>query len=264
MPRHARQLAGSRIYHVMLRGVNRDAIFVEDEDYEHFLHALARTCEISGCVVLAYCLMTNHVHLVLRTIDEPIGLVMKRLGVRYAGWFNRKYERVGHVFQDRFKSVPVETDAQLVTLVRYTWDNPVKAGMVARAEAYRWSSRRFLDGGSALVDVAALRSLVPPDALSADSVDSRVVEVPDLTPARMGRPRRYTDEGVLRMLRQICSIASTEEFSALDRFIQQRVIRSLRTRSVPYDQIARATGLSSSSVRRLHITGRGAGSVEVA
>ena len=88
MPRRARQPAESQIYHVMLRGVNRAEIFLEPEDYDRFLVALARVRDASGCQVLAYCLMPNHVHLVLRTPVEPIGSVMKRLGVRYAGWFN--------------------------------------------------------------------------------------------------------------------------------------------------------------------------------
>ncbi len=83
-------------------------------------------------------------HLVLRTGDEPIGTVVKRLGVRYAGWFNRKYGRVGHLFQDRFASVPVEDDAYFLTLLRYVWNNPVEAGLATRADEYRWSSRRLL------------------------------------------------------------------------------------------------------------------------
>jgi len=86
MPRHARRLAESGVYHVMLRGVNKDAVFLEDEDRERFLHVLGLAKEASGCVVLAYCLMTNHVHLVLQTPGEPISLVMKRLGVRYVGF----------------------------------------------------------------------------------------------------------------------------------------------------------------------------------
>ncbi|MGF3998985.1 transposase, partial [Staphylococcus aureus] len=86
MPRQPRQLSDSGIYHVMLRGVNRDAIFLEEDDYERFLRTLALVKAASGCKVLAYCLMTNHAHLVLRATDEPIGAVMKRLGVRYVHW----------------------------------------------------------------------------------------------------------------------------------------------------------------------------------
>lgn len=255
MPRHARQLAESGIYHIMLRGVNRDAIFLEDEDRERFLDALRRTREISGCIVLAYCLMTNHVHLVLRTTDESIGLVVKRLGIRYAGWFNRKYGRVGHVFQDRFKSVAVETDAHLVTLVRYVWNNPVEARTVSRPEDYPWSSRRFLEGGSSLVDAAELRQHIPPGALEAAPAVP-AVNLHGFPSAPVGRPRRHTDEDVVRLLRQLCGVGSHEEFDGLDFLTQRRVVCELRTRSVSYEQIAKALGLSAASARRLHIAGR--------
>lgn len=255
MPRHARQMAESGIYHVMLRGVNRDAIFLEAEDHERFLHALARTRELSGCIVLAYCLMTNHVHLVLRTMDEPIGEVLKRLGIRYAGYFNRKYGRAGYVFQGRFLSVPVESDAQLVTLVRYVWHNPVKAGMVTRAEDYTWSSCRLFDGGSSLADAAELRRLVPPDALnSASTVPA--AELPRFESAPVGRPRRYSDEEAAELLRRACAAACPDEFAQLDPTVRRRVVCELRTRSVSYEQLGRITGMSTSSVRRLHISGR--------
>lgn len=140
MPRQPRLLSESGIYHVMLRGVNRDVIFLEEGDRHRFLAALMATKEASGCAVLAYCLMQNHVHLILQTVDEPIGATVKRLAVRYAGWFNRTYGRDGHFFQDRFRSVPVEDDIYFVALVRYVWCNPVVAGLVADPVDYPWNS----------------------------------------------------------------------------------------------------------------------------
>lgn len=253
MPRRARKLAESGIYHVMLRGVNRDAIFLEEEDGARFLHALARTKELSGCQVLAYCLMPNHVHLVLRTVEEPISTVMKRLGVRYAGWFNRKYGRVGHVFQDRFRSEPVEDDAYLVSLIRYVWENPVEAGLARRAEEYRWSSRRLL-GRSSLVDDVELRRLMPPGALS-HLTSVPVPSLLDEAPAAPGRPSGHSEDEVTVLLEYASGASSAEEFRNLSRSAQVRAIRELRTRSVSYAQIAVATGLSVSRVRRAQISG---------
>lgn len=251
MARHARQLAESRIYHVMLRGVNRDAIFLEEADFQRFLTSLAEAKESSGCLVLAYCLMTNHVHLVLRTKDEPIGTVVKRLGVRYAGWFNRKYGRVGHLFQDRFASVPVEDDGYFVTLLRYVWNNPVEAGLATRPDEYRWSSRRLLGQESDLLDQSELSSLLPEYSLT------EIAPVP-LTlleggSAKAGRPRRHTVEQVAALLRNACGADSPEAFARLGRDIQRLVVRELRTRSVTYEQIARVTGLSPSGARRMQL-----------
>ena len=252
MPRHARQLAESGIYHVMLRGVNRDAIFLDDEDCLRFLLALGQAKDASGCSVLAYCLMPNHAHLVLRTREEPIGVVIKRLGVRYAGWFNRKYGRIGHLFQDRFKSLPVEDDAYFVTLLRYVWNNPVEAGLVALPEEYIWSSRRLLGRESPLVDGGQLRRLLPADPLTwlTSTAQSPTEEV-----AKRVRQPRHSQEQVAELLRRACGAGTPEDFLRLDPWVKQRAIRELRTRSVAYAQIARATGQSTSSVRRLHATG---------
>jgi len=253
MPRHARQLADSGIYHVILRGVNRDAIFIEDDDPAMFLRALSQAKDASGCLVFAYCLMSNHVHLVLRSGEEPIGTVVKRLGVRYAGWFNRKYGRVGHFFQDRFKSVAVEDEAHLITLLRYVWNNPVEAGIVERAEDYRWSSCGLVGRSSPLIDEVALQRLLPTGRLS------DIVPVPLPLPmdeeAPRGRPLRHTDAEATALLYRACGANSPADFLRLDPSKWPQVIRELRTRSISYDQIARITGLSATSVRRLHAEG---------
>lgn len=254
MPRHARQLAESGVYHVIMRGTNRDVIFLEDADYESFLKALATTRTLSGCRVLAYCLMNTHIHLVLRTTTEPVGAVVKRLGVRYAGWFNHKYGRVGHVFQDRFRSRPVENDAYLVTLVRYVWNNPVEAGLVPRAEDYRWSSRRLLGSTTAVVDDAELRDLMADvDRLEADAA------APEM---RAGAPRgggpksRFRDDEGLELLCSAGGIDSGGQLRQLPRVRQRLVIAELRSRGMPYAQIARLTGFSVGFVHKLHTDGR--------
>ncbi len=251
MPRRARRLAESGLYHVMLRGVNRDAIFLEDQDRERFLHALALTKEVSGCLVLAYCLMTNHVHMILMTSTEPISLVMKRLGVRYVGWFNRKYARVGHLFQSRFVSLPVEDDGYLVTLVRYVWNNPVDAGLATRPEDYRWSSRSPLAHDRTLVDTAALRRLVPSEVLNGPVVASEPPRA--FGPSKTGRPPLHSDEQAALLLHRSCGARGPDDFCVLDADAQQRAIRELRARSVSYAQIARITGLRVSQVRRAQV-----------
>lgn len=252
MPRQVRKLAESGVYHVMLRGVNRSAVFLEDEDYRYFLGALRRTSVRSGCVILAYCLMPNHVHLVVRTTDEQIGAVIKRLGVRYVGWFNRKYLRVGHLFQDRFRSEPVETDAYLATLLRYVWNNPVAGGLAVRAEDYPWSSRGELGSSGHLVDVESLERLFQPGQLA------EIVAPGDIGPGSrrpIGRPHRVADELAASLLVRACGATRPEDFSLLAPAVKVRVIRELHSRSVSYRQLARLTGLSSSQVQRLHVAG---------
>ena len=140
MPRSARKKSSTGIYHVMLRGVNRQPIFVDDEDNEKFLRILTECKEASGFELFAYCLMGNHVHLLLKEASEGLELIFRRIGSRYVRWFNWKYNRSGHLFQDRFRSEAVENDGYFVVALRYIHQNPVKAGISASIGAYKWSS----------------------------------------------------------------------------------------------------------------------------
>ena len=149
MPRHSREQSATGIYHVMLRGVNRQSIFEDDGDCIMFislLRNLVQRFDDKGrplpalCTIYAYCLMDNHIHLLVKEQTESISTVIKRIAVSYAYYFNRKYSRNGHLFQDRFKSEPVNDMAYFMTLMRYIHQNPVKAEMVGNIDNYRWSS----------------------------------------------------------------------------------------------------------------------------
>jgi REP element-mobilizing transposase RayT len=139
MPRRAREKSSTGIYHVMLRGIDKRNIFLDDEDRMKFIEYIGKARENGGFKVYGYCLMDNHVHILIKE-GEEIGESIKRITVGYVGWHNRKYERTGHLFQNRFLSEPVETDAYLLMVLRYIHQNPVKARMVNKAEDYQWSS----------------------------------------------------------------------------------------------------------------------------
>jgi putative transposase len=140
IPRNAREKSKSGIYHVMLRGTNRQEIFHDDQDYLRFLETLELVKGKTGLKVYGWCLMTNHVHLLIGEGKEEISLVMKRLGVSFVYYYNWKYYTIGHLFQDRFRSEKVEDDAYLMTVIRYIHQNPVKTGLVKRTLDWRWSS----------------------------------------------------------------------------------------------------------------------------
>jgi putative transposase len=140
MPRHQRILSKTGIYHVMTRGNERKNLFLDEEDKQRFLETLFIKKEETGFFLYAYCLMGNHIHLLIRKGGESLATTMKRINASYAYYFNQRHQRVGHLFQDRFKSEPVETEQYLLAAVRYIHNNPVKAGMVERAEEYQWSS----------------------------------------------------------------------------------------------------------------------------
>lgn len=142
MPRHQRILSETGTYHVMMRGNERKNLFQGDEDKQRFLETLFVKRKETGFSVYAYCLMDNHIHLLIKESEESLATTMKRVNASYAFYFNQKYHRVGHLFQDRFKSEPVEDDRYLMAVARYIHNNPVKAGMVDTLEQYKWSSYR--------------------------------------------------------------------------------------------------------------------------
>ena len=142
MPRGKRLIVPNCPHHIVQRGHDRKAVFVCDDDYQHYVNTLVETKEELGLAVYSYCLMTNHVHLIVDPLDQPENLsaLMKKLSSKQTRYTNRLEGRSGTLWESRFKSSPVETDAYLLQCSRYVELNPVKAKMVKHAEAWKWSS----------------------------------------------------------------------------------------------------------------------------
>ena len=134
------------LYHLTLRGNARGEIFLDDTDREIFLNVLAAVVERFGWRIHAYCLMGNHYHLLAETPQPNLSQGMRWLNGVYTQRFNRRHERVGHVFQGRFKSILVERESYLLELARYIVLNPVRAGLTNAPDLWRWSSYRATTG----------------------------------------------------------------------------------------------------------------------
>src|SRR6266851_1860335 len=142
MARRARAEVEGGLYHVITRGNNRRQIFNSPADYEKFLSLLATQKVRLPFFLYAYCLMTNHLHLLIERRADPIGRIMHRVLTGYSQYYNRRYRRVGHLLQGRHKAILCQSDRYLSELVRYIHLNPVRAKMVRKAEEYRYSSQR--------------------------------------------------------------------------------------------------------------------------
>ena len=139
MPRKARKISSTKVYHIILRGNDRQDIFLDEKDYQKFIKEIINTKEKYQYDLLAYCLMSNHVHLILFDKNNNFSKAIQSLAISYASYFSKKYDKVGHLFQNRFLSKNVETKEYLVQLCRYIHQNPVKA-KISKIEEYRWSS----------------------------------------------------------------------------------------------------------------------------
>jgi len=148
MSRQARKLSETSTYHIMIRGNERRKIFLDNMDRKIFIDTLQTKIKAGEGKLFAFCLMDNHVHILLGEGNETIASIMKRLNVSYVMYFNKKYKRVGHLFQDRFKSEVIETDSYLLEAIRYIHNNPVKAGIISKAADYKWSSYRLYKSDS--------------------------------------------------------------------------------------------------------------------
>lgn len=140
MPRRAREKSESGIYHIILRGANKQEIFHDEEDSLRFVETLEKYKKVSKVKVHGWCLMGNHVHLIIEQGMEELAVTMKRIGVSYAWYYNWKYKSTGHLFQDRYRSEKVGSDEYLLTVIRYIHRNPIKAGIVKRISDWKWSS----------------------------------------------------------------------------------------------------------------------------
>ena len=150
MPRQARIVVPEIALHVVQRGHNRQTCFRHDLDYRVYLKWLGKLLGPTGCLLHAYCLMTNHVHLFITPsrIDSCAKL-MRNIGQRYAQYFNRRYERSGSLWEGRFRSCLVDSPVYVLACQRYIELNPVRAGMAKSASAYRWSSHNANSGREA-------------------------------------------------------------------------------------------------------------------
>ena len=247
MPRQARKQAETGIYHVMLRGVNQQQIFEEKEDARKFLSILSACKAVSGYKLLAYCLMGNHVHLLIKEGQEPLGQVFKRIGGRYVYWYNAKYQRAGHLFQDRFKSEPVENDEYLLAVIRYIHQNPVKAGLCARSEDYPYSSWREYLSEPRIADVAFTESIVPKQ----DLIDfhkqlgqEECLDLPDQPTVRM------TDGEAKILMQQLTGCRSVADFQRLPPADRKNAAKKLKNARLSIRQISRLTGLNAMAIRR--------------
>ena len=152
MPRPPREEVEGGVFHVFARGNNRDLIYLDEEDYARYSAVLGAVARQHDWRLLAFCLMPNHVHLLVETPKPNLGDGMQRLHGVYAREFNRRHTRCGHLFQGRYGAVRVTTDEQLWMVARYIATNPVAAGLCSGPAQWAWSSHAAVVAKSASLD----------------------------------------------------------------------------------------------------------------
>ena len=311
MPRKPRRLSSTGIYHIMTRGIDRMAIFHDDEDRGKYLAILANclpgeqsgvrvedgsfvpasrdkgdrpqptasclrvgdgsllptSCDketVPNCaqptgqpaILYNYCLMDNHVHLLIKTGSEPLSHLMKRIGVRYAAFYKWKYHRTGHLFQDRFRSEPVEDDSYLLAVYRYIALNPVKAGLCEKPGKYRWCGCRVEDGSFVPASRDKRNRPQPGDSLQLMPLPVDVTreqlwtficaDAPDIHPFT----ERVLDGEAEELLLQFSGLHDPLDVTRLPRQEQVSLFYRLQEEGVSIQQMARLTGIAKTNIAR--------------
>lgn len=254
MPRKPRTLSSTGIYHIILRFVNQHIIFEETSDYQKFLFILSDCKKKYDIDIYAYCLMDNHVHLLLRLPDDRLSSFFQSLGTTFVRWYNNKYSRSGHLFQDRFYSSAIEGGRAFLSALIYIHNNPVKANMCRYASEYRWSSiGAFYGAKNPLVDVSFAYNIAGSKdyllrffAKETDSSDNPLF-INDHREAN----HFLTDEKALNIFKTVTHLTSTSDATTLDKTSRNEYIRALRGKGLTIKQIARIMDISDSTVKRI-------------
>lgn len=244
--RTARKQCESNVYHVVTRGVGQQIIFEDDADRERFLALLGESFADRG-ELLAWCLMDNHVHLLVRLELHELSGILRKLFASYALFFNRRHGRCGHLFQDRFSSEPVETDEYLLTAVRYIHQNPQKAGM-SSAQSYRWSSYGNYLGKRGMCSTALVLELLGGvDAFKKFHAKEEKAKCMDIAVSR----KRMGDEEALSLAKQALGENPADRIAQLSKGERNDVLRFLKDAGLTCRQIQRITGIGRGIIEKL-------------
>ena len=254
MPRCKREKSESGIYHIMIRGINKQQIFHDSKDCEKFLYILSDCKEKSHFKLFAYCLMGNHIHILLQETDEPIGQIFRRIGARYVYWYNYKYQRTGHLFQDRFKSEPVETDEYFLSALAYIHNNPVNANVCRHPSEYRWSSfNAYYDAKNPLTNTSfACNVAGSKDSLHKFFANENISSSSYLFDDIDEKKKNFvSDKKAIEIFKDVTNLSSTSDVNKLNKLERNVYIRLLRDKGLTVKQVSRIMDISQATVKRI-------------
>ena len=244
MPRLARKQSNSGYLHVIVRGNGKQILFEEDEDYAKYLRLLKKYSADAGISVCAYCLLDNHAHMLLKDTENEVSLMMKKIGIAYAQYFNAKYDRTGHLFQGRFMSEAIEDDSYFLTAFRYILRNPEKAG-ICRAKEYPWSSYRAYGDQNSFLETDLLEQLIGNreeyEAWIAIDNDDQCFEF---------EPMHRDDAWAQKIIQKHLEGKSGTVLQTYNKPQRNEILRALKAEGMTVRQIERLTGINRGVIQK--------------
>ena len=227
-----------------MRGNSKQILFEEEEDYKYFIKRMGKCCRDAEIRISAYCLMENHVHMLINDPHDAVGTMMSRLGTSYAQYFNRKYDRSGHVFQGRYLSEPIDSDVYLLTVFRYILNNPQKAGICPTAQ-YRWSSYKAFFREKAPLDLGFVK-----EWLRTDDAYREYIGRENKDECLEYDQTENADAKALELIRECLGVSNGFELQKWEKAKRDGALRILKERGLSVRKIERLTGIGKSIVQR--------------
>jgi len=252
MARRLRTFSETGIYHIVFRGVNHCHLFEEDEDFAKFLDLFAKVKEDLSLEVFAYCLLDNHVHLLIKeqTLGDII-MAMRKLLTPYACWFNQKYLRSGALIANRYRSECVESDEYLLTLVRYIHQNPLKAGITKRLASYRYSTYRdYATGRQGLCDTDFVMSMFSDDQTQAVELFASFHAITDDRDFSLPEKKQKSESQIRQEILACLGDINPSALSGMPKAERNALLATLREQGFSIRQIERVTGVPRGIVAR--------------
>ena len=243
MPLIQKRSSGSGYLHIYTRGVAKQIIFEDRSDRIYYLQLLKRFSRETHVSICAFCLMENHVHLIVYDEEHQISRFMQLLGMTYSGYFNRKYERSGHLFSSRFLSIPIESEEYLLTAFRYVLNNP-KGANICPASEYPWSSYDRYGHSGSFVDTSVFQEMLGDWEEYEKFIAAKYEDCPELEDIT------HDDEWAKSVIREVLAVQSGTELQKFDRETRDQALRLLKTKGLSIRQIERLTGINRNVIQR--------------
>ena len=246
MSGNARMKSSTGIYHIMLRGNNKQTIFFDEEDYGKFFTLLSEKMKQNSLFLYAWCLMPNHFHLLIKEKNETLAEIFRSVLTAFIKWYNAKYGRTGHVFEDRFKSQPVEDPTYFLRVFRYIHRNPLEAFLCERMEDYPYSSYAYYFRSGRYQSGDIIWNLMEKDDLERYHFekDENLSDFLDIEEVE-----KRSNEKVIAMVEQSGYVDKISSVKLLPRKERTKVIEMMLKAGVSYRRINALTGVSMSVIR---------------
>lgn len=249
IPRAPRKKSNTNVYHIIIRGINRQNIFLDEQDFKKFLKEIKRTKKLYGYELYAYVLMPNHVHFIIYDANNKLSKIVQSLNVSYITYFNKKYERVGHLLENRFKSKNIDTEVYLKNVLRYIHKNPENAGIT---EYYAWNSYyEYIARKQNIVDSQFIMNLFFNNIENFKFFHKNYNKTQDYT-KDYEMINKIEDEEAIKIMKQIAEENNLMKIQKYDTKVKYEIIRKfIKIEGIRKVQIARILGMNKKTIERI-------------